>query len=90
MNETRISVFLAISIVHLNKKKKKLIILVFAAKITIFFYQPEHTMQCLKKEEEGKRLYQHLYDYQVVDELPLNEWFHTCYANVLPDNSLER
>lgn len=51
---------------------------------------PDYMTQCLKKEEQGQRLYQHLNDHQVLTALPLMEWFHTCYANVLPETALER
>ncbi|CAL1548206.1 unnamed protein product [Lymnaea stagnalis] len=51
---------------------------------------PDYMMQCLKKEEQGLRLYQHLNDHHVLTALPLMEWFHTCYANVLPETALER
>lgn len=47
-------------------------------------------MQCLRAEEQGQKLYVHLSQHQVISELPLMDWFHTCFANILADTSLER
>ncbi|CAG5132064.1 unnamed protein product [Candidula unifasciata] len=51
---------------------------------------PEHTMQCLRSEEQGQKLYTHLAQHHVISDLPLMDWFHTCFANILADTSLER
>uniref|UniRef100_A0A2C9LFD3 TBC1 domain family member 7 n=1 Tax=Biomphalaria glabrata TaxID=6526 RepID=A0A2C9LFD3_BIOGL len=51
-------------------------------------YQPDDIIQCLKKEDV--KLYQHLSHHQLMKSLPIMEWLSTCYANVLPENALER
>ncbi|GFS06225.1 TBC1 domain family member 7-like [Elysia marginata] len=51
---------------------------------------PEYTMQCLIREDKSQKLYQHLCKHQVVTALPLEAWFHQCFASVLPETSVER
>ncbi|KAH9496675.1 TBC1 domain member 7 [Bulinus truncatus] len=50
----------------------------------------ENILQCLKKEDQNQKLYQHLFEHQVLSVLPMREWLYTCYANILPENALER
>lgn len=51
---------------------------------------PEHTMQCLMKEDKSQKLYEHLSKHQVISALPLEIWFHQCFASVLPETAVER
>ncbi|RUS73973.1 hypothetical protein EGW08_018261 [Elysia chlorotica] len=51
---------------------------------------PDYMMQCLMKEDKSQKLYQHLCKHHIVSALPLEVWFHQCFASVLPETSVER
>ena len=54
------------------------------------FIQPEKTKVFFKKEDPDQKLWLHLEKHDVWSSLPLADWFDSCFAGVLPDQSFER
>lgn len=51
---------------------------------------PETTIQYLQREDGDQKLYQHLVELHLLDSPLLSNWFHTCFANALPESAIER
>lgn len=57
----------------------------------IMCVQIEHVEGWLSREEcDGGALREHLSAMKAFQLLPLTEWFHCCYAGILPVSSIER
>jgi hypothetical protein len=56
----------------------------------VYLFQPAVTLKCLKKEDVGQKLWNHLVEHKLLELLPLKEWFACCFANVLPGLSFQR
>ncbi|XP_050410373.1 TBC1 domain family member 7 [Patella vulgata] len=50
----------------------------------------DKTVICLKKEDCDLKLFHHLEQNNVLDYLPLIDWFRGCFGDVLPETSFER
>ena len=56
----------------------------------LFIFQREKVDIYVKREDVEGKLYNHLKKLNAFNKLPLNFWFQTAYASVLPENSFER
>lgn len=51
---------------------------------------PDKTKAFFKKEDPDQKLWLHMEKHDVWSSLPLSDWFSSCFAGVLPDQSFER
>lgn len=51
---------------------------------------PAKTIAFFKKEDPDQKLWLHMEKHDVWSALPLSDWFSSCFAGVLPDQSFER
>ena len=60
---------------------------------SVFYFlhnQPDKTKAFFKKEDPDQKLWLHMEKHDVWSSLPLSDWFSSCFAGVLPDQSFER